>query len=119
MADTGAPAIQQWVESNYGGTFQTRESTVAVGAGVTQLVDHDFERVGMVFVNTGAVAATIAPNKAAIITNGILLVAAGGSLTVNVRDDLVLPGFEWSAISSGAGTTIYVLQVVRFKGIEK
>ncbi len=119
MADASAPAIQQWVEANYGGSFQTKETTVAVGAGVTQLVDHDFERVGLIFVNTGAAAATLAPNKQVNLTGGVLLVAAGGSLSLNVRDDLVLPGFEWSAISSAAGTSIYVLQVVRFKGIDK
>src|SRR5260370_20246027 len=102
MADASARAIQQWVEANYGGSFQTKETTVAVGAGVTQLVDHDFERVGLIFVNTGAAAATLAPNKQVNLTGGVFVVAAGGSFGFKMRGDLGRPGVEWAAISSAA-----------------
>lgn len=115
MPGAGIPALIQFLEKEFGGRFNINQNTINVAAAPAPIVDHNFERLGLLIVNTGSGAANVAPQKGVLPGGGILLTAAGGFVSINYRDDLVLPGWEWSVVGLAAATTIYFLEIVRFK----
>lgn len=79
------------------------DSTVKV------LVRRNPARVALVVINLSANTVVIAPDTDVSLTRGIQVPANGGSVTLNLRDDLLLPALEWSVIASADNSAIYVL----------
>jgi hypothetical protein len=76
---------------------------------VSQVLFRQDPRVaGWSFVNTGAAAVALRPMGVASAANGIQ-VPPSGMLSVNWRDDGVLPALEWQAVSPGGNQTFFAI----------
>lgn len=106
-------AVYKYVSKFYGGPCREEEAEFTVGVNRIQVAPRDFERVTLVLINLGANPVYVSPFPTVLTTRGIYLSAAGGSLTLNIFEDSILPAVEWWAISGGAGNTVYRLTVRR------
>jgi hypothetical protein len=109
-------AAQEWIDKEYGGLFEQRESTVSLSFGTyTQLVPPNADRTALLFANIGGSDSQVVPQSS--LNSGItgfLISAIGGSVSMNIRDDFNLPTLQWSANAQAVGgTTVFVLEVVR------
>lgn len=86
-------------------------TTTVTTAGVQVLRDNPL-RLGFVVINLGSYAVYLRPRRPATTSAGIRLVSNGGSLSVLWRDDLVLPGLDWWAISESGDSTIYLVSII-------
>lgn len=107
------PAIAEFLANEFGGYFREQLRDVVVGLSVVEVVPLNYERVGLVIVNLGGTDVIVRPGPAPTLTSGIRLGAGGGAMTVNVREDMIMSGLQWSGISSVAGQTVFALEVVR------
>ena len=114
MASPNLSAALQYVAKEYPGQYEEDDALVAVGTAATPVVLADPERMSVGFSNVGTTDIYMQPKSAVGLANGILLLAGGGSLTLNVRDDLTLPTLEWWAYSTAAGGAIYAVSIRRF-----
>lgn len=107
-------AAAQWLEKEFGGSFQEAESEVVTAAAAVSAVGNDPDAVALLFVNFGAtdIYVTLKGNPAG--NAGIKLVANGGSVAFALRDDFTLPSREWFARSPGGAGSLYVLRLRRF-----
>lgn len=114
--DTKLAAVTGFLQDYFGGDFTVQVSTVAVGVAPGKAVDHNFERVflGIYLISGGPV--WLLTDGTVSSTKGIEIATQGGSMTLNVREDAVLPGFEWFAVSSQANQTLLIVEVIRFAG---
>ncbi len=92
------PALQQLVESEFGGAFEVDSGIADVAQTPTKIVGHDFERMSLVFINVGTELLVIAPSNNVSSTQGIIMLQNGSSVSLNAKDDLVLVGHEWYGI---------------------
>jgi hypothetical protein len=69
-------------------------------------------------LNNGATDVFIGLDSATSTSNGIRLSAAGGSASLNVKDDFTLPSREWLGISSAPANNVYVLEIIAL-GVEQ
>ena len=67
-------------------------------------------RTNLTIVNLSSNTLYLRPLAAASSTNGILLGAGGGSLTLNYWDDLIQPTLEWHAIASGSSSAVFTIE---------
>lgn len=109
------PALQAYIEKEFGGRFDYSLKSVTVGTSVTKVVDHNFERMALAIIQLGSGSLYLSPLRTVSSSEGIALVAAGGSATFTARNDLVLPGVEWWGVGSAAGQTVFVLEVFRYQ----
>lgn len=108
------PALQQYVEDLVGGQFTVQITMPTIGTVPTKVVGNNFERMALTIINTGSVSLLLSPLVSVAAAQGIILGAAGGSLSVNARDDLILPGWEWWGLGSGGTPTTLVIEVLRY-----
>lgn len=80
----------------------------------SQIVNFNGDRVGLVIINLGVNDVFIVPGNVSSVSTGIRLFASGGSVSMNLRDDLVLPSYEWWGVTNSGSSALYILEVVRF-----
>ncbi len=107
-------ALQSYIEGLVGGQFTVQLSTVTVNTSSTKLVANNFERMALMLINTGSTNAAVLPSMAVSSTNGVILNANGGSMTLNAHDDLALVGWEWDGITASSSTTFTVMEILRY-----
>lgn len=107
-------AAQQFIEAELGGPTDEDTETVTVGTEATQIVGNNSDVVAMYIINTGQNPLYIGLSPQQHYGEGILLVAAGGSVSMDVREDYTLPSREWFGVSTDTGTTCYVIRIRRF-----
>lgn len=106
-------AARAFTEAALGGPCTEIETNPTIQATVTNVVNNSPDRVGLVIINLGANDVYIAMNAGVSNTNGLKLPANGGSVSMNVRDDFVIPSRQWFGIANGGASTIYCLEEVR------
>lgn len=106
-------AAAEFVASNFGGGFVVRDNVIAVGLVPVVVAPNDPDRVALVVVNIGAVAVTINYRENITLNQGIVLLDNGSTYSVNVRDDAILPAWMHAALSSGVGSTLFVVEIIR------
>jgi hypothetical protein len=107
-------AALEFVEQLLGGPVTQLESAPTVNATVKQLLNNNGDRVGLLLVNLGSFNVNVGPTAAIAGASGIPLVASGGFLSLNVRDDFTFASREWYAGQGNAGgSVIYILEYVR------
>ena len=107
-------AVAEYVRRTYGGDFEVRDSSVTVGVAAQDLVGANPNRAALVIVNNSVNTLRVAVRSEPSASNGIVLNASGGLLALNMIEDLLLPSYGWRAIASGAGSQVYVLEVILF-----
>jgi hypothetical protein len=116
MSSPGLPAVgaaRQYAESIFGGPIHEQESNPTLTTTVGVVIDGDGDRVGLVIVNQGANPLFISLTSAVSATNGILLGANGGSVSIDVLEDYTLPSRRWYGVTTGGSSAVYVLEVLR------
>lgn len=110
--------VYQLLDEQFGGRTEQQENPEIVGTLANNadeiILKQDPRRVAFTLINLGAAAIFVRPMRAAATTAGIQI-AAGGSMSVTVRDDFHLAALEWHAISPG-GVQAYSLYTVRLLG---
>jgi len=107
-------AAAEFLRERYAGELTERENTKTVGTAVSEVVESNPDRLGLLILNlsNNNVFVSIENNPSA--TNGIRLGANGGSVAFNVTDDGMIQTRAMSALADGAGSTVYVLELTRF-----
>lgn len=114
ITPSGKGAVYDFIVAELGGPFEEEESVVSVGTSATRLVLNDPESAALLFVNVGANTIYISLTDKVSASRGIVLDSGGGSLSMIVRDDLVLPAREWWGLADTAATDLYVLRLRRY-----
>ena len=103
-----------FTEQELGGPCVENESNPVCGISATSLINGSGDRVGLVIVNLGSNPVYVAMNAGVSSTNGILLAANGGLITMNVRDDFTIPSRQWWGLATGGTSQLYILALERF-----
>lgn len=111
---SNVPALVYYIEQIYGGKFYTRPRTITLNAGITKVVDNNYERVALIIVLLSTSTVYFAPNQNVSDTGGIELTATGSTITTNAHDDLTLPGDTWYAYSATGGEKVYTIEIIRY-----
>jgi hypothetical protein len=112
MAVRTTGAARYWVETQLGSPTREIESNPNILTSVTQIVNNNPDRVGLIIVNMGANDVFIGLTNTVSTSNGIRIVANGGNVTMTVRDDFTLPARAWIGIGSGGASLMYALEEV-------
>ncbi len=99
-------AVEEIIGREVSGRFAVEESTLTVTATVGEILRNDPERVGWLLVNTGSVDLEAAWTRPATGADSIPIQSNGGSLSVNVREDFVLPTHSLLGRVSAGTTTV-------------
>ena len=113
MANQPAGAALEVSRRKFGGLVAPVESNPTVGVAAAQLLGANPERVSVLFLNLSANSVYLSPKPNAATTNGIYLAANGGVFSTNADDDGVFPATAFYAIAGGAGSQMYILQMIR------
>lgn len=114
MPDEMINSVYDLISKQYGAKVSVEDPTTNLSIGTTDLIiaQNNPRRIALVVVNLSANTLYLKPKAPATTTNGIILIANGGSMSLNFLEDLHLPAQEWHAIASGAASAIYVTSVV-------
>lgn len=109
------PALQKYLEEQFGGSFEVSTKVVSVGTSPTKLCENNFERMGLLFVLLGGTPAYWSPKSDVTTTSGAQMTAAGYSVSFTARDDLSLVGYDFYAVTASGTTDVYVLEIKRYE----
>src|SRR4051794_25211153 len=102
-------ALKYWRDI-FGGTAVENENTVSVSTTVTNAINGNGDRLGLLIMNLGSANVFVGISSGISANFGTLLGANGGFISLNVRDDFTLQTRNWSAICpSGGPSIIYTL----------
>ncbi len=116
MVGSVKPALQAFLEEQFEGAFYVRKNTVVVAGTPTLLAPNNYERLGLIIINLSTADLYIAPDSGVSTAAGILLTGSGSTASMTARDDLVLVGYDWHALSADPPANVYVLEVIRYRG---
>jgi hypothetical protein len=111
-------ACVEYLRQTYGGDFSILEHTQTIGTAQVHLLGGDSERVSLTLVNLGATNIYIAPTVEVGVLRGLRLAANGGTVSMSLLIDSLLPAASWYAIGDGAGGTLYYIAVRRASIVE-
>jgi len=114
MSSSDVSAALAFVAREYPGQYQEKDQSVTVGSAVTLVLEANPERMSVGLVNIGATNIYLTPQSNPSASNGILLLAGGGTFAMNVREDLTLPTLAWYAFSDAASGQLYTVEIFRF-----
>lgn len=79
-----------------------------MGAASAVVARADGGRLALLIVNTGANPVLLRAGRPATAAIGIRLVANGGHVSMNYKDDFSLVGKEWNGLATAGTSTLYV-----------
>jgi len=106
-------AVLEFLRDRFKGALSHAEEEFAVGVANVEVAGGDSERVSLTFVNLAATNLFLAPSVNVSATHGLRLAPNGGTVSMNVNDDALLPALNWWCVSSGADGALFVLSVRR------
>ena len=106
-----AKSAHELVAERFGVRARVLENPAATSVGTSSVVvaRRNPNRYVAVFMNIGATNIFLRPNRAATVTAGVRLAANGGSLSMDVETDFILPAQEWNAIGDSGGGVLFIL----------
>ncbi len=107
-------ALSELISSEYGGTYDARGTVLPVYVAPSRVISNNPDCVSTTIVNLGANDVYLSPEPGVSSTSGVFLSAGGGSMSIDVRSDLVLAGHEWYGVSPGGDSTLFVMRVVQY-----
>jgi len=111
------PALEYLIEEELQGKFTPQFSQITIGTSAVMLVPRNYERLALTLVNFGSTIVVVRPDESPGSSTGFALAANGGTLSLNWRNDLILPGLSWYGAQYTATGNIYVIELVRYKGL--
>lgn len=89
--------------------------TITTGTPTSPFITQNADRLGLVIANTGLNVAYVGLSSLVGSNFGFLLTANGGSISLNIRDDLTLTTRAWWGAAVGASDVLYVLELIGVK----
>tara|TARA_Y100000758_G_scaffold302697_1_gene271315 strand:+ start:1375 stop:1752 length:378 start_codon:yes stop_codon:yes gene_type:complete len=114
MPSTLYGAAAEFLRSRYKGELTEDETSVTVGTAASTLITGDADRLGLLLLNLSSNTVYVSINNDVSATNGIRLGANGGSVALNVTDDGMIQTRTWYGLATGAGSSMYILELSRF-----
>lgn len=96
----------------YGGYARPIFSFVTIQPAQTLIIAANMDRVALTLANLGAVDVTVLHDARVTASRGFPLRSLGGTLSVDIFEDAILPAWEWYGFSTGAAVEISVMEVV-------
>lgn len=109
---SGATAAH-FTQKRFDGNTRSTLRAVTVNTTTTRLMDNNPRRVHCAIVNISSNQGYFNDNNAVTSSNGILLGAGGGAVTMSVDEDGESVAWEWYGISVAAAGTWMVYEVFR------
>jgi hypothetical protein len=81
---------------------------------VSTIITGNADRLGLLLLNLSANTVYVSIDNSVSATNGIRLGANGGSVALNVTDDGMIQTRTWYGLATGAGSSMYILELSRF-----
>ena len=106
-------AVLEYLRARFKGELGHDELEFTVGTQAVLVAPGSGERVSITFVNLGATQLYLSPSLQASTTHGLRLAANGGTVSMNVEEDSLLPALCLCASGSGADGVLFVLTVFR------
>ena len=102
------------VRERYGVDTADTENPEAIDADTAEKVVFRYNpnRVALFVINLSANNVYIARTQSVSSSSGIFLTPNGGSITMNVRDDFLLPTLEWWIEASSNNSAIYSMETL-------
>jgi|TARA_B110000438_G_scaffold286613_1_gene318011 hypothetical protein len=114
MPSTLYGAAAEFLRERYKGELTEDETSVTVGTGVSTIIGGNPDRLGLLILNLSSNTLYVSIDNSVSATNGIRLGANGGSVALNVTDDGMIQTRTWYGLATGAGSSVYVLDLTRF-----
>lgn len=115
MPDAGRSALADFIAKEFGGVAEVLATAVQMNTTVINIVGNDPDALGLTIINLGTGNVYVAPTNLVSTTNGIVLTPTGGSVSLTVRDDLTLPGYDWWGIAPSGANQLFVLRARRLR----
>ncbi len=109
MAIKPIGAVAEYVSQIFKGPIIVNDNQLTLALGITQILPNDSERVFLYFVNLSSNDVFVSPFSQPTATNGILLGANGGSISLNVTTDFQLVSHPWYVFSPQPSQTAFLL----------
>ena len=106
-------AVLEFLQDRFKGRLSHDELEYTVGTDGIVVAGGDAERVSLTLVNLGATTLYLSPSLQVSTVHGLRLGAQGGTVTMNVEEDSLLPALGWWCVSSAGGGLLFVLTVFR------
>lgn len=103
--------LRQYLENKYGAAFDYTIDTVSVGTSGASLIGADPQRVALILCNFGPYDIYYAQSMADALTAGIYVSSYGGTMTLTIDDDFIMPQLPWFGSTTGGDTDVYVISV--------
>jgi hypothetical protein len=107
-------AAAEFLRSRYKGELTEDETSATVGTTVSTIITGNADRLGLLLLNLSANTVYVSIDNSVSATNGIRLGANGGSVALNVTDDGMIQTRTWYGLATGAGSSMYILELSRF-----
>jgi hypothetical protein len=114
MPSTLYGAAAEFLRERYKGELTEDETSVTVGTAVSTVIGSNPDRLGLLILNLSSNTVYVSIDNSVSATNGIRLGANGGSVALNVTDDGMIQTRTWYGLATGAGSSVYVLDLTRF-----
>tara|TARA_R110000824_G_scaffold89382_3_gene219187 strand:- start:2625 stop:3002 length:378 start_codon:yes stop_codon:yes gene_type:complete len=114
MASTLYGAAAEFLRDRYKGELTEDETSVTVGTAVSTISGANPDRLGLLLLNLSSNTIYVSIDNSVSATNGIRLGANGGSVALNVTDDGMIQTRTWYGLATGAGSSMYILELSRF-----
>ena len=115
MAKENRPALQALLEEELEGAYETRIRTLSTGSSSVQIISQNYERLAFSVSNFGSYDVVLTPDSQAVSGSGFMLNSGGGFLSVNWHNDMLLPGLPWYAESSAGASSLFIIELVRYR----
>lgn len=119
MASLVTGAAGEWIQREIGGIAEGYNDQVILPQGDTVLLPADGERVWLTIINLSENPVFIHFGFLAQQFSGIQLSPSGGSYSVNIRDDFIIPAQEIRAQVNVADSPVYMAWVRRYQVIPR
>lgn len=106
-------AAAEFIERKYGGAVGELTAVESVGTTAAEVLRNDPERVFVLMVNLSVNTIYVGFDQRVSSSRGIVLASNGGSYQADVEEDFTLPIRSMFAVSTLAGSNLYVVTVRR------
>jgi len=112
MVELRGAAIE-FAARRFGGLLRERQSAPTIGTSAVELLGADPERVFYIIVNLSPNDMHVSFRADVSATNGILIIAQGGSMEVDVESDGNLSALQLFGVAAAAASQLFILELRR------
>lgn len=104
--------LSNLIQERFGGRTDSRRNPVVSQLGVTatEFLRPNDDRLQFILINLSLFPVFILPDSEVSTSNGIRLIASGGTIISNWEDDADLVGVSWFGIGDGGAANILVIE---------